>query len=359
MRDRRDRPARGDRQIGHDSVRRRRAGTRSTGSGRGRSRPRAAARAFRRARRSAASNRGETSRPYTSGRAFRYPTAPRRTRFVPLTARRRPTSRDAWLEPAVALDRLLAGGADVAANLFERRAAPPLGRLVFRRHRVDIVGADGERDLRELGSVQRPVHLNRRHVVHDDPRQRHALHIVVAGASARRSSSRRGSGANARMTATARCSSATAFSSGRRIGRRRLMHGQARERQPGDIHFLDRPPRILQAIERRFGDQLEAGGAQLFEQRSQRDAVARGQRLPDRRAKTRRPTLPCACAITCRTRSTAAARVAGAPTIRTSPAAGGNRHRRTRVGRNVGDADKGRVQRVPLRGAGRPPACRG
>ena len=61
------------------------------------------------------------------------------------------------------------------------------------------------------------------------------------------------------------------------IGRWRLMDGQARERQTGNVHFLHRPPRILQAIERSLRDQLQAGGVQLFEQRTKRDAVARGQ----------------------------------------------------------------------------------
>ena len=85
------------------------------------------------------------------------------------------------VEAAVALDRLLPGREDVAADLLERRAAAALGRLVLRRHGVDVVGADGQRDLRELRAVERPVHLDRRHVVDDQARERDVLHVVVAG----------------------------------------------------------------------------------------------------------------------------------------------------------------------------------
>ena len=33
------------------------------------------------------------------------------------------------------------------------------------------------------------------------------------------------------------------------------------EREARDVDFLDRAPRVLQPVERRLGDQLEAGGA--------------------------------------------------------------------------------------------------
>ena len=53
------------------------------------------------------------------------------------------------------------------------------------------------------------------------------------------------------------------------------MHGQARERETGDVDLLDRAQRVLQPVERRFGDELESGGAKLLEQGAQRDAFAR------------------------------------------------------------------------------------
>ena len=51
---------------------------------------------------------------------------------------------------------------------------------IHRRHVVDVVGADGQRDLRELRAVERPVHLDRRNVRHHVPRDRDRLHVVVA-----------------------------------------------------------------------------------------------------------------------------------------------------------------------------------
>ena len=41
------------------------------------------------------------------------------------------------------------------------------------------------------------------------------------------------------------------------------MNGQARKREAGDVDFLDRRRRILQAVERRLRDELQAGRAQL------------------------------------------------------------------------------------------------
>ena len=104
-----------------------------------------------------------------------------------------------------------------------------------------------------------------------------------------------------------------------RISRRQLMDRQARQREAGDVHFLDRAPGILQAIERRLGDELEAGGAQLFEQRAQRDPsrAASCSRSASEKPDTARSMRPRA---TSRTRSTAARglqadRQAGSPRL--------------------------------------------
>ena len=45
------------------------------------------------------------------------------------------------------------------------------------------------------------------------------------------------------------------------------MDREPREREAGDVHFLDRAARVLQPIDRRLGDQLEARRAQFLEHR--------------------------------------------------------------------------------------------
>ena len=74
-----------------------------------------------------------------------------------------------------------AGRLDVAADLLERRAAPAERRLIRRRHVVHVVGAEGQRHLRQLGAVARPVHLDVRHVRQGQACQGHGLDVVVAG----------------------------------------------------------------------------------------------------------------------------------------------------------------------------------
>ena len=46
-------------------------------------------------------------------------------------------------------------------DLLERRAAAAFGRVVRRRDAVEVVGAEGQRDLRQLRTVAPPVHLDR------------------------------------------------------------------------------------------------------------------------------------------------------------------------------------------------------
>src|SRR5438128_12199900 len=62
-----------------------------------------------------------------------------------------------------------------------------------------------------------------------------------------------------------------------RIGGRRFLDRQARQREPGDVDLLDRPASVVKAIEWRGGDELETCRAQLFEQRTERRAVAGGE----------------------------------------------------------------------------------
>src|SRR4051794_9402029 len=84
---------------------------------------------------------GFNSRPYTSGRAFRYATAPRRIALMS------PGSVRPGLEAAVALDRLEAGRTDVVANLLHGAPAGAQQPRLHCRDAVDIVGAHGQRDL--------------------------------------------------------------------------------------------------------------------------------------------------------------------------------------------------------------------
>ena len=182
------------------------------------------------------------------------------------------------LEPAVALDGLEPGRDDVPSNLFERRAAAAFAGFVLRRHAIDIVGADGERDLCELRTVERPVHLDRRDVVDNQPRQGDGLHVLepcrgcgrVDAPRERRERADDGDGA---------LQVGHRLQQRHRIGRRNLLHRQPREREAGDVDLLDRAPRILKPVHRRFGNELEPGRAQFLEQRPERDAFAAGQQL--------------------------------------------------------------------------------
>ena len=57
------------------------------------------------------------------------------------------------------------------------------------------------------------------------------------------------------------------------------MHGDAAEREAADVHFLDRPARRLQEVDRRLGDELEPRRPQLLEERTQGHRFASGQLL--------------------------------------------------------------------------------
>src|SRR4029453_16091698 len=63
------------------------------------------------------------------------------------------------------------------------------------------------------------------------------------------------------------------------ISRRQLMNCQTAKRETGDVHFLYGATGILQKIEGCFGNELEAGGSQLLENRSQRRPVSSRQLL--------------------------------------------------------------------------------
>ena len=123
-----------------------------------------------------------------------------------------PTSRRAarsgrCARPAPAPPRGCCGGSPRAA-----RGGALRSRLVLRRHAVHVVGADGQRDLRELRAVERPVHLDRRRCCRRP------------GARARRASRRR-------SRWSARAGIACAAAARRRGSRRRRPAGRARARR--------------------------------------------------------------------------------------------------------------------------------
>ena len=99
--------------------------------------------------------------------------------------------------------------------------------------RVDVVGADGQRELRELRTVERPVHLDRVDVVRDAAAPRPPASRRRSRWTAAATDMTRGSGANARMPPTASCRSRARSDERHAVGRRRAPHGQPRHREAG------------------------------------------------------------------------------------------------------------------------------
>src|ERR1044071_1347043 len=85
---------------------------------------------------------------------------------------------------SVALRRLESRCLDVATDLLERGAASPFRCFVGCRNAVQIVGAERQRDLRELWSVARPIDLDRRYIGSRQTRDGHHLHILVTSCRA-------------------------------------------------------------------------------------------------------------------------------------------------------------------------------
>ena len=167
------------------------------------------------------------------------------------------------LEPAVPLDRARARPRGCCRGSLRAGCAASQDARIDRRHAVDVVGADGQRDLRELRAIERPVDLDG-----VDVRQRAAAPAPPASRrrsrwSASRPTADRGSGANARKPPTADCTSRARVSERRRAiagaGRRRSAAAPAGRASRA---ARDRRRRDRQAIDRRFGDRLETGLAQ-------------------------------------------------------------------------------------------------
>ncbi len=60
-----------------------------------------------------------------------------------------------------------------------RAAARSKNARINGRHVVHVVGPNCQRDLGQLGTVKRPVNLDRRNVGRHDPCERNLLHVVV------------------------------------------------------------------------------------------------------------------------------------------------------------------------------------
>jgi hypothetical protein len=137
------------------------------------------------------------------------------------------------------------------------------------------------------------------------------------------------------------------LSSGIGIGGWRLMHRQPRQREAGDVDLLDRTARVLEPIEWRFRDQLESRRTELFEQRAQRDALARGQlfEVGERKCRDGCPIGGGRHFPDARDRGGAARCGAGNPKLSRG---GGVRHRRADLGAEIGDAHERGPRAVAL-----------
>ena len=143
-----------------------------------------------------------------------------------------------------------------------------------------------------------------------------------------------------------RCSSATAFSSGNGSGGRRLVNRETRERQAGNVHFLDRPARVLQrstgasATSSRPAARSSSSRRAASRRRAPTAVRGRPARTPTPRRRSRRPRP--AARVRSRQRG-----CAGTPTMRNSPAARRPRDGRAGVGAHISDADEGRPHAMP------------
>ncbi len=137
-----------------------------------------------------------------------------------------------------------------------------------------------------FGSVHAPVHLNGRDVVADEARQRHALHVIVArrrdgGIGAARQRRERANHGDAPLERR------DALPQRHDVGRLHPIDGRPGEREPGDVDLFDRAPGVLQAIDRRFGDQLQPRRLQGLQQGPQRRGLPRGKPLEIRQRESR------------------------------------------------------------------------
>ena len=185
------------------------------------------------------------------------------------------------------------------------------------RHAVDVVGADRQRDLRELRPVERPVHLDRRMFGSEQPRQRDGLHVVVAGRR-RGDRQRRGSGAKARKPPTA-CAARHARARSATTDRSRpILHGQPQHQEPALPRRSNRLCRIVEQIERR-PRRSPSSPASLQPRRQASSAIAASPRDRATRSRTAASYRPARASA--RTARHAASSEPGVPTMRNSPAA--------------------------------------
>ena len=165
----------------------------------------------------------------------------------------------------------LSTGVKPAAAMLRRTSSTDVRRLperlvVDRRDAIEIVGAEGQRHLRELRSVLRPVHLDVLHRWQHQPRQRHRAHILVAGRRHRDRllARQRVHRVDRRETSSPGRADASASSNGRRPRSGSAATGSA-PAVPRPRQARERVFGIVQPIDRRFRDRVETGALQPLE----------------------------------------------------------------------------------------------
>ena len=150
---------------------------------------------------------------------------------------------------------------------------------------IHVVGPHRQRDLRELRTVERPVHLDGLDVVREQPRQRDLLHVVVAGGR-RRDRHRARQRREARKPPSGALEVAGARDHGDPLRAPTGLHGQPRDDQPAaGARDSTAAPTSSSTIDRQLGDGLEPRSARARAQNAPRDVPGRkrlqvGERKP-------------------------------------------------------------------------------
>ena len=232
------------------------------------------------------------------------------------------------------------GGSLRAASAVDPRRLRPC------RHAIDVVGAEGQRDLRKLGPVPLPVHLD---VVdrHQQARQRHQVHVVVPGrrCEAARLARQRREHVDGRMRLNERRHSRQQR---RTVGLGRTVHREPGDGQPDGCRRIDRRCRATRSAS--TGASATAARPGLLERGQPGDSgflVTRDQPRcrPSENAVT--GTAP-AAATTADTAATACEGRQVCPTIRISPGLPSHAARpasRVLEG-DIGDAHEGHLRAV-------------
>ena len=236
----------------------------------------------------------------------------------------------------------------------------PSGASSDGRDAVDVVGAERQRHLRQLRAVAQPVHLDVRHVRRRQTRDRHRLHVVVAG--------RRPEGAQRQRQRVERLDAAEAALQRADLAARSAARSPAGRpcatcrrtlREAGLASAARAPPRDRASVS--SGTSASASRPASREPRQH----GRRRRRPRRRSARRRPRRT---PVTVRAPATARAlptalsgdverrRRAGEPHLAARPAARASANERSNG--HDGDAQERHARRRAAAAAARRPACR-